>query len=65
MHQITRQFSSAVNKFVQDEEGITVIEYGLIAALMASAIVAAVGLLGPQLKVLFQSISDKLVITTT
>lgn len=56
-------FSTAVKKFAQDEEGITAIEYGLIAALVVSAIVAAFGILGPQLSVLFQAVSDRLVLT--
>jgi pilus assembly protein Flp/PilA len=33
----------AVKEFGRDEEGITAIEYGLIAALMAAAIAAALG----------------------
>ncbi|WGG50279.1 Flp family type IVb pilin [Rugamonas sp. DEMB1] len=34
---------AAAKEFGRDEEGITAIEYGLIAALMAAAIAAALG----------------------
>ena len=43
-----------------DERGITVIEYGLIAALIAMAILAAVALLGTDLSVVFTSIASSL-----
>ena len=35
-----------ISKFVQDESGATAIEYGLIAALIAVVIIAAVTTLG-------------------
>ena len=35
---------SALKAFVRDEQGVTAIEYGLIAALIAMALVTAVGL---------------------
>lgn len=40
-------------KFVADESGATAIEYGLIAALMAVVVIAAVALLGDPLKQAF------------
>jgi pilus assembly protein Flp/PilA len=49
---------SAVKAFVADENGVTAIEYGLIAALMGVAIVAAVGTLTNQLGETFTSIAD-------
>jgi pilus assembly protein Flp/PilA len=39
-------FISAVKTFIADEDGVTALEYGLIAALIAAAIVTAVGDLG-------------------
>jgi pilus assembly protein Flp/PilA len=51
---------SAVKAFVADENGVTAIEYGLIAALMAVAIVAAVGTLGEGLKTTFNSIVNSM-----
>lgn len=55
-----KPFISAVKKFAKDEDGITAIEYGLIAALMAAAIAAAFAFLGPALKTLFETISTTL-----
>ena len=43
-----------------DEWGVTAIEYGLIAALIAMAIVAAVGILGTDLTGVFSSIANSL-----
>ena len=47
-------------RFLKDEEGVTAIEYGLIAAGIGIAIVATVGLVGDQLDVLFTSVVDAL-----
>lgn len=44
--------------FVRDEEGVTAIEYGLIAALIALAIVVGAGALGTSLNNMFQAIGD-------
>jgi pilus assembly protein Flp/PilA len=49
-----------VAKFAKDESGATAIEYGLIAALIAVAIIAAAGLLGGNLSNLFNSIGTRL-----
>jgi pilus assembly protein Flp/PilA len=45
-----------LKKFVHDEDGATAIEYGLIAALIALAIIAAVGMTGERLITLFESL---------
>lgn len=42
-------------KFLRDESGATAIEYGLIAAGIALAIITAVGLTGDKLVALFTS----------
>ncbi len=49
-----------VSRFVKDESGATAIEYGLIAALIAVAIIAAVQLVGTNLGVTFKAVSDEL-----
>lgn len=52
-----------INQFKQlwkNEEGATAIEYGLIAALIAVAIVGVLALIGPQLAGTFQQVSDNL-----
>lgn len=46
--------------FVKDEQGVTAIEYGLIAALIAVVIVGAVTSAGQSLRTLWTSISGAL-----
>ncbi|HEX8234084.1 MAG TPA: Flp family type IVb pilin [Caulobacteraceae bacterium] len=55
--------SKFMTRFVKDESGATAIEYGLIAALMAVAIIAAVGALSGPLKDSFTSIGGKLAVS--
>ncbi|ARO86324.1 Flp family type IVb pilin [Nitrosospira lacus] len=49
-----------VKQFLNDEEGVTAIEYGLIAALIAVFIIGALQLLGPQLVAVFTAITTAL-----
>ncbi|MEH2495023.1 pilus assembly protein Flp/PilA [Bradyrhizobium sp. AZCC 1678] len=49
-----------VSRFVKDESGATAIEYGLIAAGIAIAIITAVQGVGTQLKTNFNTISTSL-----
>lgn len=51
---------NTVARFVNDESGATAIEYGLIAALIAVAIIVAAGALGGSLSSMFQGISDRI-----
>jgi pilus assembly protein Flp/PilA len=44
-------------QFVRDDEGVTAIEYGLIAALIAVFIIASVTIVGSQLAAVFTAIS--------
>ena len=44
---------NAVKNFLREEDGVTAIEYGLIAALVAVAIVVGAGALGQGLNGLF------------
>ncbi|MBN3836868.1 Flp family type IVb pilin [Burkholderia sp. Ac-20344] len=46
--------------FVQDEDGVTAIEYGLIAALIAIGIVVALTTIGTDLKTAFSTIASDL-----
>ncbi|PKN38432.1 MAG: Flp family type IVb pilin [Deltaproteobacteria bacterium HGW-Deltaproteobacteria-2] len=46
----------AIKRFFKDEEGVTAIEYGLIAAGIAIAIVAIVFAVGTQLNTKFDSV---------
>lgn len=47
-------------RFVKEESGATAIEYGLIASLIAVAIIAGAAALGTSLNSTFQGISDKI-----
>ena len=48
------------NRFVQDESGATAIEYGLIAALIAVAIITALTNLGGGLTTTFGKVTTEL-----
>jgi pilus assembly protein Flp/PilA len=45
---------------IEDESGATAVEYALIAAGIALAIIVGVGLIGDELAVLFNSISSQI-----
>jgi len=47
-------------KLIKNEEGATAIEYGLIAALIAVAIITAVSTVGTQLNETFESVGSSL-----
>jgi len=47
-------------KFLKDEEGVTAIEYGLIASLIAVAIIVAVTLVGGGLNTTFNAVAAAL-----
>ncbi|HME46485.1 MAG TPA: Flp family type IVb pilin [Syntrophorhabdales bacterium] len=47
-----------IKRFLKDEEGVTMIEYGLLAALIAVACIAAVKLVQGGLQTTFTNISQ-------
>ena len=47
-------------KFIKDDRGVTAIEYGLIAAGIAVAIIATVDTVGTKLNATFTSVSNAL-----
>lgn len=49
-----------LKQFVREEDGVTAIEYGLIAALIAVVIIASVQLVGTNLSAVFNFIAGKL-----
>lgn len=55
----------ALESYKNDEGGVTAIEYGLIAAGIAMAIITAVAAVGGGLTELFQDIASRLVIGDT
>jgi len=54
------QMTKAIQKFLKDDNGATAIEYGLIAALVAVAIVGALTALGTGLTTLFTNVNTDL-----
>ncbi len=48
-------------KFFKEEEGVTAVEYGLIAALIALVIIGAVALLGTNLQTAFNNVATHIV----
>jgi pilus assembly protein Flp/PilA len=51
---------SALKRFLKNEDGATAIEYGLIAALIGVAIIAAVSSVGDGLNGTFTKVAGKL-----
>lgn len=49
-----------IKKFIREEDGVTAIEYGLIAALIAIVIIAAVTTVGTRLRTVFNSVATAL-----
>jgi pilus assembly protein Flp/PilA len=54
---------TAIRQFARDERGVTTIEYGLIAAVMVTAVAAAFGGLSTALENAFTAISGKIKVT--
>jgi pilus assembly protein Flp/PilA len=52
--------TNLISRFVRDESGATAIEYGLIATLVAVAIIAALQALGTALSTTFTKVSTTL-----
>ena len=51
---------ATIKRFVQDEAGVTAMEYGLIAALIAVVIIGAVQLVGTNLTGTFNTVAGSL-----
>jgi len=50
----------SLKKFLNNEDGATAIEYGLIAALIGVAIITGAGLLGTSLDTTFSNVATEL-----
>ncbi len=50
----------SLKKFLNNEDGATAIEYGLIAALIGVAIIASIGPLGDALNTTFDGVATEL-----
>jgi len=51
---------TTVQAFIADEDGVTAIEYGLIAALIGVAMAATARALGSEINTTFQSVVTKM-----
>lgn len=54
------RLTTTLKQFVRDEDGVTAIEYGLIAALIAVVIIASVKVVGQNLSTVFSYIAAEL-----
>jgi pilus assembly protein Flp/PilA len=52
--------NNLLNRFVADESGATAIEYGLIAGLIAVAIITAISKVGTNLQTKFNQVANNL-----
>ena len=52
--------SKFVARFAKDESGVTAMEYGMIAALIAVAIIGTLGTVGTNLKTTFTNVANAL-----
>lgn len=53
-----KKLYSGIQRFIRDEEGVTAIEYALIASLIAVVIIAAVRLVGQDVNNTFQAVAN-------
>jgi pilus assembly protein Flp/PilA len=53
-------YIASLTAFIRDQDGVTAIEYGLIAALIAVVIIATVQLVGTNLSGVFSFIASEL-----
>jgi pilus assembly protein Flp/PilA len=60
MHSINSAADIARAAYIKSQSGVTAVEYGLIASLVAVAIVAAVTLLGGNLQGVFNYIAGQI-----
>ncbi|MBN3767580.1 Flp family type IVb pilin [Burkholderia sp. Ac-20365] len=51
---------NAIQQFLREEDGVSAIEYGLLAGLISVAIITTVGLIGGNLNDVFSTIQKKL-----
>ncbi|MGX6567869.1 Flp family type IVb pilin [Cupriavidus necator] len=55
-----QNLTTMLKQFIRDEDGVTAIEYGLIAALIAVVIIGSVQIVGTQLDATFTAIGTAL-----
>lgn len=60
MNKFTTKFKLSATRLLKGQEGVTAIEYALIAALVAVVIIGGATLLGTNLNTLFVNIAGKI-----
>jgi len=55
-----QRLTQTLKQFIRDDDGVTAIEYGLIAALIAVTIIVSTKLVGTNLSNLFNAIAGEL-----
>ena len=58
-----KALTMGIKRFLMEEEGVTMVEYGLIAGLIAVVCVVAIQAVGTNLNLLFERIRDCLIST--
>jgi pilus assembly protein Flp/PilA len=58
--EIMNALTQGLGRFVRDEEGATMVEYGLMLALIAVVCITAVGVIGTNLNLVFEGIGAAL-----
>jgi len=53
-----------IKQLLKDESGQTMVEYGLLIALISIAVIAVLVLLGPRIAGFFQAVDDQLATST-
>ena len=53
-----------IQQFLQEEEGQTLVEYGLLISLIALVVIAALTILGGKIKTVFSAAGNSIITTT-
>ena len=57
---MTKPLTAASTKFVRDEEGASLVEYGLLLSLVAVVCIAAITVLGTSISTMLNSLAGKI-----
>lgn len=60
-----KNFLSSVTNFIREEDGASAVEYGILVALIAVAVVITVAAVGSQLNTVFMRVKNCLTTTST
>jgi Flp pilus assembly pilin Flp len=67
VHQLIRGFQrmESIRKFIRDEDGQDVVEYGLLIATIAIVVLIGVGFFGSNISIWFQTLAGRITTTGT